>query len=181
MAVMALPFSVLRELIKAGRAGRRQNVELGCIFSVGIIIIIFAVLRVVYTRPSIGHVDPKWLCIMSITESSVAVMVSCAPPLRRLYTSTKDQSNRWSSHATRSRKSARSTETDEERSTSQIALQESWSRGSQVSTRSEKFVSPERMAHDQPIASDQPSGESTLQRIKASMTTHGGAWLRRLS
>lgn len=75
---MALPMSVLWHL----RVTHSQRIGLSFLFAAGLIIIAFAVIRLTLTLPNKAHVNPKWLCLMSVTESSVAVMVGCAPALR---------------------------------------------------------------------------------------------------
>ena len=75
---MALPMSVLWHL----RVTHSQKIGLSFLFAAGFIIIAFAVIRLTLTLPNKAHVNPKWLCIMSVTESSVAVIVGCAPALR---------------------------------------------------------------------------------------------------
>lgn len=78
---MALPLSVLGQLQLNGRT----KVALAGMFLAGFIIILFAVLRLVYTLPSHHHVNPKWLAVWSTTESCIAVAVSCAPPFRKYF------------------------------------------------------------------------------------------------
>jgi hypothetical protein len=75
---MALPLSILWNL----RLDTRKRIGLAALFSAGGLIIAFAVLRLIKTAPSYGHVDAKWLCVMSVTEASVAVIVSCTPVFR---------------------------------------------------------------------------------------------------
>jgi len=76
---MILPLSILFDLTLS----KRKKVALGGLFSAGAVIIAFAILRLVLTLPGHNrHVNPKWLALMSSTESSIAVIVSCAPPFR---------------------------------------------------------------------------------------------------
>lgn len=75
---MALPLSILWNL----RLDTRKRLGLAALFSAGGLIIAFAVIRLIKTAPSYGHVDAKWLCVMSVTEGSVAVIVSCTPVFR---------------------------------------------------------------------------------------------------
>jgi len=64
------------------RVTHSQKIGLSFLFAAGFIIIAFAVIRLTLTLPNKAHVNPKWLCLMSVTESSVAVIVGCAPALR---------------------------------------------------------------------------------------------------
>ena len=61
----------------------KNKVALGGLFLMGCIIILFAILRLVYTIPSHAHVNPKWLAVWSTTESCIAVIVCCIVPLRK--------------------------------------------------------------------------------------------------
>jgi len=80
---MVLPLSILWEL----RLSKRKKVALGGLFTSGLVIIAFAIIRLVLTLPGRhNHVNPKWLALMSSTEACIAVMVSCAPPLKVLLT-----------------------------------------------------------------------------------------------
>ncbi|MCJ1226705.1 hypothetical protein MMC12_003358 [Toensbergia leucococca] len=78
--VMALPLRLLWGL----QISRRQKIALAAIFSLGFIIIIFAIVRVTQTSASSHHVDPVWLALWSVIEASVAVIVSCLPSFRVL-------------------------------------------------------------------------------------------------
>ena len=49
----------------------RQKVALFSIFSLGVIIIIFALVRVIETRATTKHVDPIWLALWSMLEASI--------------------------------------------------------------------------------------------------------------
>lgn len=81
--VMALPLSILGGL----HLNVKTKVALAGLFLTGFIIILFAILRLVYTIPSHQHVNPKWLAVWSTTESCIAVAVSCAPPFRKYFVS----------------------------------------------------------------------------------------------
>ena len=113
---MALPLSILPKLYTT----RSRKLALAGVFSVGFIIIVFAILRLVKTRPNNTHVNPKWLCIFSVTEASVAVMVSCAPALRSLFAENGQHVRTWSSSKN---KSSSSRSEVGERSPSTIPLQ----------------------------------------------------------
>lgn len=61
---------------------RSQKIGLFFLFFSGFVIIAFAVIRLVLTLPTKTHVNPKWLCVLSMTECAVAIIVGCAPVLR---------------------------------------------------------------------------------------------------
>lgn len=63
---MLTPFPLLRKL----QINRRQKAILVGIFLVPIIVIIFAILRLVKTNPVIGTVDPIRLALFSTVETS---------------------------------------------------------------------------------------------------------------
>jgi len=64
---MALPLRLLWNL----QITPKQKFALGGIFSLGFIIIIFAVVRVVETSATFNHVNPMWLALWSMIEASV--------------------------------------------------------------------------------------------------------------
>ncbi|MCJ1414658.1 hypothetical protein MMC32_000985 [Xylographa parallela] len=81
--IMALPLRLLWGL----KVNLQQKIALAAIFSLGFIIIAFAVVRVVETGATFKHVNPMWLALWSMIEASVAVIVSCLPSFRALFSS----------------------------------------------------------------------------------------------
>ena len=82
--VMILPITLLSKL------QMRSTIKwaLIALFGSGIFIIVLAAVRLRFTSPTGSHhVHPKWLCVFSITEAAVAVIVSCTPILRKFFTS----------------------------------------------------------------------------------------------
>jgi hypothetical protein len=75
---MLIPFPLLRTL----QVAPRQKYILAAIFSLPIIPIIFAVLRLVIANPSTGNVDPIKFQLYSMLENSSAIVTSCLPSLR---------------------------------------------------------------------------------------------------
>jgi hypothetical protein len=75
---MLIPFPLLRTL----QVPPRQKFILAAIFSLPIIPIIFAVLRLVIANPSTGNVDPIKFQLYSMLENSSAIVTSCLPSLR---------------------------------------------------------------------------------------------------
>lgn len=67
LLIMALPLRVLWDL----QINRQQKSALAAIFSLGFVVIVFAVVRVIETSASIHHVDPIWLGLWSMIEASV--------------------------------------------------------------------------------------------------------------
>ena len=67
LPVMALPLRLLWGL----RVSRMQKVALGGIFGLGAIIMVFAIIRVIYTKATSRHVDPTWLALWSMVEASI--------------------------------------------------------------------------------------------------------------
>ncbi|KAL8808051.1 MAG: hypothetical protein Q9182_000329 [Xanthomendoza sp. 2 TL-2023] len=70
----------------------REKLALGTIFSVGVIKITFAVIRVVKIGASAKHVNPIWLALWSMIEASVAVVVASLPSFRVLFAHGRRQS-----------------------------------------------------------------------------------------
>lgn len=95
---MLLPLSLLYGL----RTNGKTKLALGLLFSAGFVIIAFAGVRLYTTKPEpTANVNAKWLCLMSMTESTIAVIVSCAPPFRILLTQNSKASN---THLSRQRR-----------------------------------------------------------------------------
>ena len=65
----------------------REKLAVGAAFSVGVIKIIFAVIRVVKIGPSAAHVNPIWLALWSMIEASVAIVVASLPSFKVLFAS----------------------------------------------------------------------------------------------
>ncbi|MCJ1405675.1 hypothetical protein MMC11_008904 [Xylographa trunciseda] len=66
--IMALPLRLLWGL----KVNSKQKVALAAIFSLGFIVIAFAVVRVVETSATFKHVNPMWLALWSMIEASVS-------------------------------------------------------------------------------------------------------------
>lgn len=75
LLIMALPLRLLWNL----QINRQQKSVLAAIFSLGFIVIVFAVVRVIETSASIHHVDPIWLGLWSMIEASVGKQRSRLP------------------------------------------------------------------------------------------------------
>ncbi|KAI4172252.1 MAG: hypothetical protein LQ343_003687 [Gyalolechia ehrenbergii] len=86
--IMALGLKLLRKL----RVSPREKLALAAIFSVGLIKITFAVIRVVKIGASATHVNPIWLALWSMIEASVAVVVACLPSFKVLFAHGRRQS-----------------------------------------------------------------------------------------
>lgn len=64
---MALPLHLLWNL----QVNRKQKFALAGIFSLGVIVIVVAIVRVDKTFATTEHVDPVWLALWSQIEASV--------------------------------------------------------------------------------------------------------------
>ncbi|MCJ1429662.1 hypothetical protein MMC29_007577 [Sticta canariensis] len=103
---MALPLRLLWKL----QIETRQKLALAAVFSFAIVIIVFAIVRIVEINSMLKHVDPIWLALWSMIEASVgkqliltfekytqdwqlniifyiAVVVACLPSFHVLLTS----------------------------------------------------------------------------------------------
>jgi hypothetical protein len=96
LMIMSIPLALLRTL----QLDRKKKIGLAVVFSLGCIIIAFAIIRMTQV---IHHkvVDLVGLAIWSSVESAVSVVVGCLPPLKgffakgiRSYT-TKKSANRY--------------------------------------------------------------------------------------
>ncbi|KAL2793764.1 hypothetical protein BJX66DRAFT_219795 [Aspergillus keveii] len=87
--IMLIPFPLLRTL----QVAPRQKYILAAIFSLPIIPIIFAVLRLVIANPSSGNVDPIKFQLYSMLENSSAIVTSCLPSLRLFVGNSRTQAS----------------------------------------------------------------------------------------
>ncbi|KAF2753451.1 hypothetical protein EJ05DRAFT_505090 [Pseudovirgaria hyperparasitica] len=83
LAIMLLPWNLLWNL----QINKRQKTALGIIFSLSFLVVVFAMLRLLNTRPETGHFSPVWVGVWSIWELNIAIIVGCLPSLRFLVTS----------------------------------------------------------------------------------------------
>ncbi|KAL9576332.1 MAG: hypothetical protein Q9212_007191 [Teloschistes hypoglaucus] len=88
MIVMTLGLRLLWNL----QISVKEKFALGAIFSVGVIKITFALIRVVKIGASSKHVNPIWLALWSMIEASVAVVVACLPSFKVLFAHGRRQS-----------------------------------------------------------------------------------------
>ena len=68
-------------LLPGLHVNRKEKVALASIFSLGAIVIIVAIIRVVQTSATTQHVDPVWLALWSSIESSVGRLETLSPSL----------------------------------------------------------------------------------------------------
>ncbi|KAI9780212.1 MAG: hypothetical protein M1816_003136 [Peltula sp. TS41687] len=64
---------------------RKEKAALGFLFSLGGVIVVFAIVRVVRTNSTTRHPEPIWLALWSASESSVAVIVSCMASFKTFF------------------------------------------------------------------------------------------------
>lgn len=87
--IIALPlylaFRVQRPLL--------QKLALGGIFSLGIVIIIFAIIRIAVTNQHNSHPETSWLNLWSQIEASVAVVISSLAPFKSFFSRRKMNSS----------------------------------------------------------------------------------------
>ncbi|KAK0112797.1 hypothetical protein ONS95_014529 [Cadophora gregata] len=73
LAIMALPWRLLWIV----RLSRKEKLAIGSIVGLGLIIVVFAVIRIIVTNTSGTHPEVIWLALWSSIETSVAVVVVC--------------------------------------------------------------------------------------------------------
>ncbi|KAJ5690161.1 hypothetical protein N7462_004553 [Penicillium macrosclerotiorum] len=78
ICVMVIPFPLLHKL----KVNRRKRWILIGIFSLPIIPIMFAILRLVMTNPKTHNVDPIKFQLFSMLENTSAIITSCLPAFR---------------------------------------------------------------------------------------------------
>lgn len=64
---MALPLRLLWKL----QIERKQKIALAGMFSLAIITVVFAIVRIIEINPTLKHVDPVWLALWTMIEASV--------------------------------------------------------------------------------------------------------------
>ncbi len=69
-----------------------QKLALGGIFSLGAVIMVFAIIRIVVTIQPNAHAETSWLNLWSQIEASVAAIISCLAPFKSMFTRTKVKS-----------------------------------------------------------------------------------------
>lgn len=74
-----------------------QKVALGSVFSLGIVVMIFAVIRVIVTNRARTHPDVSWLNLWSQIEASVAVVISSVAPFKTFFTQRRTKSYHYGS------------------------------------------------------------------------------------
>ena len=83
--IIALPlYLAMRVQLPLG-----QKMALAAIFSLGIVIMLFAIIRIVVTNQHNTHPETSWLNLWSQIEASVAVIISCLAPFKSLFTQRK--------------------------------------------------------------------------------------------
>ncbi|KAL4886724.1 hypothetical protein BJY04DRAFT_213480 [Aspergillus karnatakaensis] len=78
LLIMLIPFPLLQHL----RIPPRKKLLLSLLFSLPLIPILFAILRLIIANPTGGNVDPIKFQVYSMLENSAAIVTSCLPSLR---------------------------------------------------------------------------------------------------
>jgi len=90
MVVIALPIAIVARV----HISAPQKVALIGVLSLGLIIIGFAIARIVVTDAQGTHPEISWLSLWSAIESSVAVLVCCLASFKALFTGQRHGSSR---------------------------------------------------------------------------------------
>lgn len=88
LAVIALPLYLAVRV----RLPLIQKIALGSVFSIGVVIMVFAVVRVIVTEQHKNHPEISWLNLWSQIEASAAVIISSAAPFRAFFTQQRTKS-----------------------------------------------------------------------------------------
>ncbi|KAH7417947.1 hypothetical protein BKA64DRAFT_761729 [Cadophora sp. MPI-SDFR-AT-0126] len=73
LAIIALPWRLLWIV----KLSRKEKLAIGSIIRLGMIIVVFAIIRIIVTNTSATHPEVIWLALWSSIETSVAVVVVC--------------------------------------------------------------------------------------------------------
>ena len=71
--VMTIPWKLLWVV----KLSRKEKLAIGSIVGLGIIIVVFAVIRIIVTNTTGTHPEVIWLALWSSIETSVAVVIVC--------------------------------------------------------------------------------------------------------
>lgn len=85
--VIALPLYLALRV----RLPMAQKMALGAVFSLGVVIMVFAVIRIVVTEQANAHPETSWLNLWSQIEASVAVIISSLAPFKSFFTSRRNK------------------------------------------------------------------------------------------
>lgn len=77
-----------------------DKVALASILSLGVIIMLFAIIRIVVTNQNNSHPETSWLNLWSQIEASVAVIISALAPFKTLFTRQKKTASYGNSNST---------------------------------------------------------------------------------
>ena len=80
LMIMTLPLRLLKDL----QVTRRQKIGLAAVFSLGLVIIATAIVRMTQILGQ-SYADPVGLAVWGLVESSVAVIVGSLPPLKSFF------------------------------------------------------------------------------------------------
>ena len=80
---MALPLRVVMGL----RVSRRDKLSLIALFAVGVVAIIFSMIRafLIYAKTGSTTPSPAWLGLWAVIECMVAIIVGCIPPISQVF------------------------------------------------------------------------------------------------
>ncbi|KAF1972671.1 hypothetical protein BU23DRAFT_155798 [Bimuria novae-zelandiae CBS 107.79] len=80
--ITSIPFLILRNT----RISTRQKVALSIIFSLVIVTMIFAIVRVALTTTGVSRqIDPTWMYMWSSVELNIAIVIACIAPYRSFF------------------------------------------------------------------------------------------------
>jgi len=87
--VIAIPWKLLWVV----KRSRKEKLAIGSIVGLGVLIILFAVIRIIVTNTTHTHPEPVWLALWSAIETSVAVVVISLTSLKVFFTKSGTSSN----------------------------------------------------------------------------------------
>jgi hypothetical protein len=87
--IILLPWKLLWVVQRS----RKEKIAIGSIVGLGVVIILFAIIRVIVTNTTHTHPEPVWLALWSAIETSVSVIVISLTSLKVLFNKANGSTN----------------------------------------------------------------------------------------
>jgi hypothetical protein len=87
--IILLPWKLLWVIQRS----RKEKIAIGSIVGLGVVIILFAIIRVIVTNTTHTHPEPVWLALWSAIETSVSVIVISLTSLKVLFNKANGSTN----------------------------------------------------------------------------------------
>jgi hypothetical protein len=91
--IILLPWKLLWVVQRS----RKEKIAIGSIVGLGVVIIVFAIIRIIVTNTTHTHPEPVWLALWSAVETSVSVIVISLTSLKVLFNKKNGTSGAYNS------------------------------------------------------------------------------------